>query len=280
MKNYNDITVMSLEYFLAEKGTLEWLLSGVTGGSVKLAAPPETAMPWEDITDTPDIRAVGEDGSVYLVQIGRCGIGDRMTELRRLAEGENAEAVHTIRFLDSEDGAGLPAYSTVHEGHCHYHTMSLSGNPAAVPLDSDVSKFLDFLAGRNEKLWQEEPFRSLLAQSGYQPCWADLLRWRRKKAFSKAYTRALAAGYTELTARSRAEEAEKRSTDTFVADVVENVNDLSRNMKGDCPIDALEVILEVPAYIISAIQLGGHSYSVDDMRSFYMGQYRGMEGRN
>ena len=31
MKNYNDITIMSLEFFLSDQGVLEWFLSELMG---------------------------------------------------------------------------------------------------------------------------------------------------------------------------------------------------------------------------------------------------------
>ena len=62
MKNYNDITIMSLGFFLSDQGVLEWFLSELMGRQIKLARPPETAMPWEEVALTPDIQAASAGG--------------------------------------------------------------------------------------------------------------------------------------------------------------------------------------------------------------------------
>ena len=105
MKNYNDITIMSLGFFLSDQGVLEWFLSELMGRQIKLARQPETAMPWEEVALTPDIRAVSKDQEdIYLLSIGRCGIKGAMWELRSSAcdEFQSEGRIHNILIIPDE----------------------------------------------------------------------------------------------------------------------------------------------------------------------------------
>jgi len=287
MENYNDITIMSLEYFLAEKPTLEWLLTGVTGQSVTLSPTLKTAMPWENIIGTPDIRAESEDGSTaYHIHVGRYGVEDILPELRRAAEKEFSKfkEVHTLLFLDgrAEEDAARPAYSVTREGRYHYHILSVAVNPTVAPISPEILKFLDFLGGRNEELWkEEEPFRSLLERSSYQPGWADILRWRRKKVYQAAHEVTLSRGIEERTAQTLAKKAEQAFKKNFIQENIDEIISILLEMVGNremFPPETLEVALEIPVSTIEAIQLEGHLYTEEDMRAFYLSRYRNGEG--
>jgi len=244
-------------------------------------------MPWEDIIDTPDIRAGSEDGSTaYHIHIGCCGVEDILPELRRAAEKEprKFKEVHTLLFLDgrTEEDATRPAYSVTQEGRYHYHILSVAGNPAVAPISPEILKFLDFLGGRNEELWkEEEPFRTLLERSSYRPGWADILRWRRKKVYRAAYGEALSRGIDERKALALAGKVDCRFKENYIKENVEEIISILLEMVGNrerFPPETLEVALEIPVSTIMAVQSESHLYTEEDMKVFYLNRYRNVEG--
>ena len=281
MRDCNNITIMNLEYFLTEKAVLEWFLAGVTGSPVSLAPDLKTALPWEDIISTPDIQATSQDGkAVYLIFIAHCWRGcDMANQVRQIAERESnkSQEVHILTFVEGGIHniiSRFPPYMFDCEDRLCYHFFNLAGTAAVIdPISPDVLKFLDFLAGRNEKLWEEEPFRSLFLQSNCSPCWADFLRWRRKKVFREGFRKAQRKGMDKLAAYREAEKTDKAFTAAFIQDFVEEVNNMAQEMKEYFPLETLEAILDISANRIAEIQ-AGIPYTEGDMKNFYLARYR------
>lgn len=281
MRDYNNITIMNLEYFLAEKTVLEWFLAGVTGSPVSLAPDLKTALPWEDITSTPDIHATSQDGkAVYLIFIAHCWRGyDMNNRLRQIAERESnkPQEVHILTFVEGGIRniiSRFPPYMFDCEDRLCYHFFNLAGTAAVTdPISPDILKFLDFLSGRNEKLWEDEPFRSLFLQSSCSPYWADFLRWLRKKVFRDEFRKARHNGMDELTAYSEAAKTDEEFTAAFIQDIVEEVNNMALEMKEYLPLETLEDILDISSSRIAEIQ-AGIPYTEGDMKNFYLTQYR------
>lgn len=144
MKNYNDITIMSLGFFLSDQGVLEWFLSELMGRQIRLARRPETAMPWEEVALTPDIRAVSEDQEdIYLLSIGRCGFKeDAMWELKASTcdEFQSEGRVHNILITPGKmgwsaalrrgmgSGSSTPSFLLTATAHALTNPHSISGS--------------------------------------------------------------------------------------------------------------------------------------------------------
>ena len=278
MKNYNDITIMSLGFFLSDQGVLEWFLSELMGRQIRLARRPETAMPWEEVALTPDIRAVSEDQEdIYLLSVGRCGFKeDAMWELKASTcdEFQSEGRVHNILITPGEDG--LECCIEKRDGERFFYTiLPIDGyGPCLDQPPLNIRKLLDFLCGRNEELWvDEEPFKTALAQSPYQPYWADLLRWRKKVVYAQTYQQAIKSGQPSIAAEVTAGEAVEVFEHEFLLEEVENINRTALEMKKlGYPAETAAVVLEIPVEAVTAIQ-GGSVYTEDDMKVWYLTHY-------
>lgn len=150
MKNYNDITIMSLGFFLSDQDVLEWFLSELMGRQIKLARPPETAMPWEEVALTPDIRAVSEDQEdIYLLSIGRCGFKEgAMWELKSSTcdEFQSKGRVHNILIAPDEEGME-GCIEKGNGGRFFYTILPIGGCGPSSPNTPrpNIRKLLDFL---------------------------------------------------------------------------------------------------------------------------------------
>lgn len=279
MKNYNDITIMSLGFFLSDQDVLEWFLSELMGRQIKLARPPETAMPWEEVALTPDIRAVSEDQEdIYLLSIGRCGFKEgAMWELKSSTcdEFQSKGRVHNILIAPDEEGME-GCVEKGNGGRFFYTILPIGGCGPSSPNTPrpNIRKLLDFLCGRNEDLWvEEELFKTILGQSPYQSYWADLLRWRKKVVYAQTYQQAIKSGQPPIAAEAAAGEEVEVFECEFLLEEIENINRTALEMKKlGYPAETAAVVLEVPIETVTAIQ-EGLVYTEDDMKVWYLTHY-------